>query len=147
MILYWPLAHWFYLFSDLFFSVRHLSVPRGHSVFSSSPQRPMTSDFEGFSNPDFIHYILFCPYLNSSERASNSLFKLSAKQGHYWYHLWYDAALDWGLNPRPSALDASTLPLDYRGGGILWYDCIILLTKYSIIIWIQCMLGDQWWIE
>ena len=42
-----------------FFSVRHLSVPRGHSVFSSSPQRPMTSDFEGFSNPDFIHYILF----------------------------------------------------------------------------------------
>ena len=28
-------------------------------VFSSSPQRPMTSDFEGFSIPDFIHYIYF----------------------------------------------------------------------------------------
>ena len=30
-----------------------------HSVFSSPPQRPMTSDFEGFSIPDFIHYIYF----------------------------------------------------------------------------------------
>ena len=28
-------------------------------VFSSPPQRPMTSDFEGFSIPDFIHYIYF----------------------------------------------------------------------------------------
>ena len=31
-----------------FFSVRLLSFLRGHSVFSSPPQRPMTSDFEGF---------------------------------------------------------------------------------------------------
>ena len=36
-----------------------LSVLRGHSGFSSRPQRPMTSDFEGFSIPDFIHYIFF----------------------------------------------------------------------------------------
>ena len=42
-----------------FFSVRLLSVLRGHSVFSSPPQRPMTSDFEEFSIPDFIHYIYF----------------------------------------------------------------------------------------
>ena len=42
-----------------FFSVRLLSVLRGHSVFSSPPQRPMTSDFEAFSIPDFIHYIYF----------------------------------------------------------------------------------------
>ena len=42
-----------------FFSVRLLSVLRGHSVFSSPPQRPMTSDIEGFSIPDFIHYIYF----------------------------------------------------------------------------------------
>ena len=34
-----------------------LSVLRGHWVFSSTPQRPMTSDFEGFSFPDFIHHI------------------------------------------------------------------------------------------
>ena len=44
---------------DIFFSVGLLSVLRGHSVFSSPPQRPMTSDFEGFSIPDFIHYIYF----------------------------------------------------------------------------------------
>ena len=44
---------------SLFFSVRLLSVLRGHSVFSSPPQRPMTSDFEGFSIPDLIHYIYF----------------------------------------------------------------------------------------
>ena len=50
----------FYFF--IFFSVRLLSVLSGHSVFSSPPQRPMTSDFEGFSMPDFIHYIYF-PFL------------------------------------------------------------------------------------
>ena len=31
--------------------------------------------------------------------------------------LWYDAILDWGLNPAPPAREASTLPLGYRGGG------------------------------
>ena len=43
-----------------------LSVVRGHSFFLSSPQRPMISDFEGFSIPDFIHYILMleCSVLN-----------------------------------------------------------------------------------
>ena len=46
-------------FFFFFFSVRLLSVLCGHSVFSSPPQRPMTSDFEGFSIPDFIHYIYF----------------------------------------------------------------------------------------
>ena len=43
----------------IFVSVRLLSVLHGHSVFASPPQRPMTSDFEGFSIPDFIHYIYF----------------------------------------------------------------------------------------
>ena len=42
-----------------FFSVRLLSVLRGHSFFSSPPQRPMTSNFEGYSIPDLIHYIYF----------------------------------------------------------------------------------------
>ena len=28
---------------------------------------------------------------------------------------WYDAVLDWGLNPEPPALEASTIPLGYRG--------------------------------
>ena len=44
---------------------------------------------------------------------------LNAKQRKHWYHfysLWYDAVLDWGLNPGPPALEASPLPLGYRGG-------------------------------
>ena len=52
---------------------------------------------------------------------------LSAKQGHYWYHcyniLWYDAVLDWGLNPGPTALEAITIPLGYRGGGAT-FECV-----------------------
>ena len=43
----------------VFISVRIVSVLRGHSVFPSPPQRPMTSDFEGFFILDFIHYIYF----------------------------------------------------------------------------------------
>ena len=31
--------------------------------------------------------------------------------------LCYDAVLDLGLNPGPPALEASTLPLGYGGGG------------------------------
>ena len=37
-----------YIFFIFYFSIRLLSVLRGHSFFSSPPQRPMTSDFEGF---------------------------------------------------------------------------------------------------
>ena len=69
----------------IFFSDRLLSVLRGHSVFSSPPQRPMISDFEGFSNPDFIHYIYF-PILILEKRPVFSFWMFSAKQGHYWYH-------------------------------------------------------------
>ena len=49
-----------------------------------------------------------------------SVWIFSAKQGHYWYYFlkrrWYDAVLDWGLNPGPPAVEASTIPLGYRGG-------------------------------
>ena len=48
-----------YFLFFIFYSVRLLSVLCGHSFFSSPPQRPMTSDFEGFSITDFIHYIYF----------------------------------------------------------------------------------------
>ena len=48
---------------------------------------------------------------------------LSAKQGNYLVpfllRLWYDAVLVRGLNPGPSAHEASTLPLGYRGGGVI----------------------------
>ena len=44
---------------------------------SSPPQQPMTSDFEGFSIPDFIHLIHLFSYLNSWERASIFPFECS----------------------------------------------------------------------
>ena len=49
---------------------------------------------------------------------------LSAKQRR-----WYEAVLDWGLKPGPPALEASTIPLGYRGGGIQYEDmaCITLI--------------------
>ena len=53
----------------LFFNVRLVSVLRGHSCFfPSPPQRPMTSNFEGFLF--HIVSITFLSYLNSSERTS-----------------------------------------------------------------------------
>ena len=70
-------------FSFLFLTIRLLSVLRGHSVFSSPPQRPMTSDFEGFSIPDFINYIYF-PILILEKEPVFSLLRL----GHYWYHFY-----------------------------------------------------------
>ena len=56
----------------LFFSVRLLSVLCGHSGFSSPPQWPMTSDFEGYLYQ--ILSITLFSYLNSWERASISPF-------------------------------------------------------------------------
>ena len=60
----------------------------------------MTSDFEEFSNPDVIHYI------------------------------WYDAVLDGGMNPGRPALEASTLPLGYRGGAVYLVYCLFLILTY-----------------
>ena len=71
----------------IFFSFRLLSVLCGHSVFSVLPQRPMTSDFEGFSIPDFIHYIYF-PILILQKESVFPFLMLSAKQGNYWYQFY-----------------------------------------------------------
>ena len=66
----------------------------------------------------------FLSYLYSAERASISLFNVECQTREllvpFLLRLWYDAVLDWGLNPGPPALEASTLPLGYRGGGT-WY--------------------------
>mgnify|MGYP007133269449 FL=1 len=80
----------------------------------------MTSDFEGFSVPDFINYIYFLILILEREPVFPFLMFI-AKQGHYWYHFYnvfgMTLVLDWGLNPGPAALEASTIPLGYRGGG------------------------------
>ena len=56
-------------------------------IFSSPPQQPMTTDFKGFSTPDFIHYIYF-PILILEKEPVFPFLMFSAKQGHYWYHFY-----------------------------------------------------------
>ena len=76
----------------------------------------MTSDFEGLFYP--LHFLTI---LILEKQPVFPFLMFSAKQGNYWYlflyRIWYDAFLVWGLNPVPPALEASTLPLGYRGGG------------------------------
>ena len=71
----------------------------------------------------------------------------SAKHGHYWYHfffrLWYDAVLDWGLNPGPPALEASTIPLGYRGGGDKLNDPRDILKRQSNIEFIRLRIESR----
>jgi len=51
-----------------YLSIRLLSVLRGHLFFSSLPQLPMTSDFEGFSIPDLsITFIFLSLFLKKSQ--------------------------------------------------------------------------------
>ena len=80
----------------------------------------MTSNLEGFSIPDLIDYIFF------PERASFFPFNVKCQTREllvpFLLRLWYDAVLVGGLKPGPPALEASTLPLGYRGGGITTYD-------------------------
>ena len=73
--------------SVFFFLAFDLSVLRGHSVFSSPPQQSMTSDFDGFSIPDFIHYIYF-PISILEKEPVFPFSMLSAKQRNYWYHFY-----------------------------------------------------------
>ena len=47
----------------------------------------MSSDFEGFSIPDFSHYIYF-PILILEKEPVFPFLMFSAKQGNYWYHFY-----------------------------------------------------------
>ena len=60
LIVYVLIGHFYCL---RFFSVQLLLVLLGHLLFSSLPQRPMTSDFEGFLS-QIISITLFS-YVNS----------------------------------------------------------------------------------
>ena len=62
----------------------------------------------------------------------------SAKQGNYWYHFLYDAVLDWGLNPGPPALEASTIPLGNRGGGTLNEMKLFLILYADDQVFVRC---------
>ena len=60
-------------FYYIFLAFDFFSILRGHLFFSSPPQRPMTSDFEGFLYQ--ILSITLFSYLNSWERASDCFIK------------------------------------------------------------------------
>ena len=93
----------------------------------------MTTDFEGFLSQ--ILSITFFVYLYSSERVSISLFNVECQTREllipFLKHLWYDAVLDWGLNPGPPTLEAGTLPLGYRGGGGFYFEFQCFFSIYS----------------
>ena len=102
------------------FSVRLLSLLRGHSVFSYPPPRPMTSNFEGFLYQILSITLFF--YLNSWERASIFPFQCwvlnKGTSGTI-----FITSLVWRgpwLGIGPPALEASPIPLGYRGGGNSW---------------------------
>ena len=86
---------YFFTIALVFFSVRLLSVLRGR--FSSLSQRRMTSDFKGFSIPDFIHYIYF-PILILGKEPVFAFLMFSAKQGNYWYHFYNLFGMTWSLS-------------------------------------------------
>ena len=56
----------------------------------------MTSDLEGFSIPDFIHYIYF-PILILEKEPVFPFSMFSAKQENYWYHFCKVFGMRWSL--------------------------------------------------
>ena len=100
------------LFFCLFFSVRLLSVLRGHSATTANDLR-----LRRIFYPRFYPLHLFS-YLNFWEKASIFPFECSVlnKGTTGTIFITYDAVLDCGLNLGPPTLKASTLPLGYRGG-------------------------------
>ena len=65
----------------------------------------MTSNFKGFSVPDFIHYIYF-PILTLEKEPVFPFLMFSAKQGNYWYPF-FITSLVWrgpwlGIEPKTS---------------------------------------------
>jgi len=102
------------------FCVRPLSVLRGHSVFSPRHNGQCPPTAKGYYTRSYpLHYFLI---LILEKEPVIPISMLSAKQGNYWYHFYnvvgIHAVLDWWLKPGPPTLEASTIPLGYRGGGV-----------------------------
>ena len=78
----------------------------------------------------------FLSYLYSWERAS--VFNVECQTRKllvpFLSCLWYDAVLDWGLKPGHPAIEASTLPLGYRGGGAC---ANVILPYWTTFSWQQ----------
>ena len=67
-------------------------------------------------------------------KSFDSIFKVLS----FLKRLLYDAVLVWGLNPVPPALEASTLPLGYRGGGVFIVfkksSSVVFSSTFSIVL-------------
>ena len=83
----------------------------------------MTSDFEGFSIPDFIHYIYY-PILILEKEPVFPFLMFNVKQGNYWYHF-YNA---FGMTQSLTGDWTRTQPLGYQGGGTKVVKIEIILT-------------------
>ena len=112
-----------------FFSYRLLSVLRGHSIFIPATTANVRRLRRIFLSQILSITLILFSYFNSWERVSISVLS----KGTSWY-LFYKvfgmAVLVWGLTPGPPALDASTLPLGYRGGSY----CSIKHNSFSIFV-------------
>ena len=77
----------FFIFYFIFFSVRLLSVLRGHSSF-----HPRHNDQWPPTSKDFLSHILSITFIFLSLFLRKSQYfpfwMFSAKQGHYWYHVY-----------------------------------------------------------
>ena len=117
-----------------------MSVLRGHSVFSSPPQRPIFY-------PRFYPLDLFS-YLNSWERAIIFPFECLVLNKDTTGTI-FITSLVWrgpwlGIEPGPPALEASTIPLGFRGGGNVKYVSCGCVSECSVDDeWMQCI----WWVN
>ena len=103
----------------VFFSVRLLSILRGHSGFFIPATTANDLRLGRIFYPRCYPLHIFS-YLIFWERASIFPFEYSVlNKGTIGTILGYDAVLDWELNPGPPALEASTIPLGYWGRGKL----------------------------
>ena len=97
----------FYFFIFAFDFCRFYVVIRFFHPCHNGQWPPTSKDFYTRSYPLHYFHILI---LEKEPVFSFSM--LSAKQGNYLvpflWCLWYDAVLEWGLNPGPPALEAST---------------------------------------
>ena len=103
-----------------FFSVRLLSVLRGHSFFFIHATTANDLQLRRISIPDFypLHFVTI---LFHEKEPVFSILNVQCQTGEllvpFLWRLWYDAVLDWGLNPGPPAFEASILPVGYQWGG------------------------------
>ena len=120
----------FVCFLCVFFSVWHFSVLHGHSVFSSPPHRPMTTDFEGFlSQILFITSLVWRgPWLGiepgtSRTRCQHSTTRLSRRR--YFWRV---------ISQLLHVLTNIIMPFTQGSNSWIW-TCLCHIYTYSCSVW------------